>query len=121
MGPQVKFTAYVLSVVDAKRICVRIDQEYIDAVSTVLSSFNDKTVIKSTVIVNVNDCVFNINNIEWSELSHLIGVHLKLNVTFRRYNYWRTREVLDDNNIGRVTAIKYKGVSIIAKQISNVI
>lgn len=121
MAPQITFYGYVLSVVDPKRICVRIDNEYIDMVSSVMSSMNDKTVVKSTLIVGVSDCKFNITNIEWSELSHLVGVHIKINAVCRKYNYWKTRNIFDENNNGRIITVKYKGISIVAKQIANII
>lgn len=121
MPPQFTFQGRVLSVIDSNRICVRLDSDHIDSISVILSTANDKTVVKDTIIVNTKDCRFSISNIEWNELSDLIGVHIKINATYRRYNYWRTKEVCDqDNNNHRIT-VKYKGITILAKKVSNIV
>ncbi len=121
MPPQLSFTGYVLSIIDEKRICVRVDPEYVDAISTYLSSFNDKTVIKTTVIINIRECDFNVTQIDWNNLNNLVGVQIKITALFRQYQYWKNKEIIDRNNNSRITSVKYKGVSIIAKKISNVI
>lgn len=121
MAPHFTFRAYVLSVIDPKRICVRVDKEYIESVSNVLSAANDKTTVKDTIIVNVSDCRFAITNITWTDLSDLVGVNVEINATSRKYNFWKVKERTDSDNESRWTEVNYKGVSIHAKKISNIL
>ena len=107
--------------IDANRICVRVDKEYVDKISTIMSSMNDKTVVKDTIILNIRDCRFAISSIEWKEVSDLIGVHIKINATYRRYDFWKTRDNISENSNESVrVTVKYRGVTILAKKIENI-
>ncbi len=119
-APKFVFTGYIISVIDDRRICVRVDPADVERVSTTISNYADKTTIKDTVVVNVREARFLIKNIEWSELNDLIGVHIKFGVQLRRYSYWRTRELFDDDNDSHVTTVKYKGISVIANHLTNI-
>ncbi len=120
MPPAFNFKGYVLSVIDSKRICIRVDSEDIESVSTRLSLDNNyKTTIKDTVVVNVKDCVFSIS-IGWNELIDLIGIHVQINATLRRYNYTKTKVIYDDQNNPTTTMVQCKGISISAKKITNI-
>lgn len=122
MPPFFSFNARVLSVVDPKRICVRIDNNDLEKISAILSNVENKTIIKSTITLNISDCRFTIRNIEWKELTDLIGVHINVNATYRQYNFWRTRESgLDDNNESIRHTVRYKGITFLAKKISNIL
>jgi hypothetical protein len=113
------FKAYVISVLDARRICVRVDKEDIDAVSKQLTTYNGKTTIVDTIVVNVKDARFTVS-IDWKELTDLIGVHIRINAKLRRYSYWRTREVVTLDNSDRIIETKCTGVSFLARAISNI-
>lgn len=112
------FKGYIVSIIDKKRICVRIDPDDVDSVSAKLSKFYDKTVVKDTITVNVLDAKIAIS-IDWNEIQDLIGIHIKITATSRKYNYWKTVEINDDNNDRRYVNRQCKGVSIIAKKITN--
>lgn len=112
------FSAYVLSVIDERRICVRVDKEYLELVSNRLTSVYDKTVFRDTIFINVSDCEFDID-LDWKELTDLIGVQIKVNVALRRYSYYKTKTTYDDNNDIRQTLVQCKGVSFLAKKITN--
>lgn len=120
MNQRTTFNAYVLSVVDSRRICVRIDKEDIENISTRLSALCDKTTIKDTALVNVKDCIIAIS-IPWNELTDLIGTHISINCAFRKYNYYKKKVIYDDNNDSRTTLVQCRGIQILAKKISNVI
>jgi hypothetical protein len=113
------FTGYVLSILDEKRICMRIDKDYVNMISGIVSQTYDKTMIHDTIVINVKDCHINLS-IDWKELTDLIGMHLRVNATPRRYSYWRTKEVFDEDNHSRITSFKYKGVSFYAQNIKNI-
>ena len=121
MPPQFTFNAHVLSIIDSRRLCVRISKEHIEKISSILSVASDRNVIKDTVVVNVSDSTFAITQIEWSDLSDLIGVEIKITAFARKYNYWRTKETTDGEDGRRFVNLKYKGASIIAQRISNVV
>lgn len=120
MPPQFTFTGYIISVIDEKRICVRVDHEHIEPVSAIISRFNERTTIKDTLVVNIKDARFVIA-IEWNELADLVGTHAKIIATPRRYSYWKSREILMGDNERHLTTVKYKGVSIIANRVSSVV
>ena len=122
MNQRTTFNAYVLSVIDSKRICVRIDKEDIEMVSSRMSTLCDKTTIKDTILITVKDCIMAIS-IPWSELTDLIGTHININCAFRRYNYYKQKIIYDDNDSSRsrTTQVQCRGVQILAKKISNVI
>lgn len=117
MSQRFTFNAYVLSVIDAKRICVRIDPNYLEIVSNRLTNANDKTIFKDTVIVNVNDAVFNID-FNWNELTDLVGVNIKINAATRKYNFYKSKTLYDENNEVRKSFMQCKGVLLTAKTIS---
>ena len=118
MSPSFTFHAYALSVIDKRRICVRIDKSDLDCVSEQLSKINDKTTFKDTVVVGVGECEFDIS-LDWKELQDLIGVRIKINASTRRYSFYKTKLSYDDNNILCKSYIQCKGNSIIAKKITN--
>ncbi len=119
MPSPISFTANVLSVIDNKRICVRLDKQYVKMISSIVSASHERTVVRDTITVNVSDCRIALS-IDWSDLVDLIGLHIKVNAIPRRYSYWRTKEVLDDDNNSRITSIKYKGISFYAQNIKNI-
>lgn len=122
MPPYFTFNARVLSVIDSKRVCVRIDSDDLDKISTLMSNVENKTTVKSTLTLNISDCRFTIKNIEWKELTDLIGVHINVNATYRQYNFWRTKEAgIDDNNETIRHTVRYKGITFLAKKISNIL
>lgn len=119
MPTQFTFSGRIVSIIDERRLCVRVDKEHVEKISTMISSYSDKTIIKDTLIVNVKESRFAIG-IDWQELKDLVGVHVKISATLRRYSYWRNRESFDDENDRHLTTIKYKGVSVIAGRISTI-
>lgn len=121
MPPQIKFSGNIISVIDQRRICIRLDKECVERISMIISAVNDKTTYKDTIIVNVNECRFNIKNIDWNELHNLIGVHVSIVAQPRPYSFWRTKDIIDDNEMNRKINVKYRGVSIIAKQLTNIL
>ena len=123
MNHQATFNGYVLSVLDTKKICVRIDKDDIERISDCLTFLCDKATAKDTVAVNVKDAKFAIS-IPWNELTDLIGTHIKINCMFRKYKYYRKKNIYDENNErveNRHVHIHCVGVTIIAKRISNVL
>jgi hypothetical protein len=120
MPPQITFTAYVISVIDEKRLCVRIDDSHVERISSLMSYYNDKTTIKDTMVVNTSNAQFDIK-IKWDELPDLIGTNVKVTATLRRYSYWKNKEMINDRNERYVTSVKYRGVSIIASRLSSVL
>lgn len=117
MSQRFTFNAYVLSVIDAKRICVRIDPKHLELVSARLTSATDKSTFKDTVVVNVNDSNFNID-FDWNELTDLIGVNVKINASTRKYCFYKSKTHYDENNEVRKIMMQCKGVAISAKIIS---
>lgn len=113
------FTGYVLSVLDEKRICVRVDEECLELISSKLTSYNNKTTVGDTIVVNVSDANF-VSKVEWNELTYFVGVHVKINAALRGYSFWKTKVLQDESNANnvRTVSVQRKGVSIIAKQIS---
>lgn len=119
MSHRFTFNAYVLSVIDPRRICVRVDAEHVEAVTAKLTSAYDKTTFRDTILLGVADCQFDIN-IGWQELSDLIGVHIKVNAATRKYSYYKTKTTYDEhNNDARKTIIQCRGVAVSAKKITN--
>ncbi len=115
------FNAHIISIIDPKRICVRIDNEDLDKVSSILSTIEKRTVVKHTLTINVSNCRFTINQLDWDQLSDLIGVNVIVNATYRNYDFWRVKETnYDDTNQTMKQIIKYKGTTIVAKKITNV-
>lgn len=121
MPPYFTFNARVLSVIDPKRVCVRIDSEDLDKISNLISNVENKTTVKSTLTLNISDCRFTIKSIEWKELTDLIGVHINVNATYRQYNFWRTKEGLDESNESIRHTVRYKGITFLAKKITNIL
>jgi hypothetical protein len=119
MPPQITFTAYVISIIDAKRICVRVDDEHVERISSLMSYYNDKTTVKDTIVINTGNAHFVIN-MKWDELSDLKGTNVKVVATLRRYSYWKNKEMLNERNERYVTSVKYRGVSIIASRVSSI-
>jgi hypothetical protein len=119
MAAPFTFTGYVLGILDEKRICVRVDEECLELISSRLTSYNNKTTVEDTVVVNVSDANFVIH-IKWNSLTDFIGVHVKINAALRRYSFWKTKDMHDESNVNntRTVSVQRKGVSIIAKQIS---
>ena len=118
MSQLFKFNAYVISVIDQKRICVRIDKDDIEKVCHRLTSANDRTTFKDTIVVAVNECNFDID-FKWNELVDLIGVHIVLTASTRRYCFYKTRTTYDEENNVRKSHIQCKGVAVSAKKITN--
>lgn len=119
MNQRTTFNAYVLSVIDAKRICVRIDKDDAEKVSTRISSLCDKTTVKDTVLVNVSDCIMAIS-IPWKELVDLVGTHVSINCAFRKYSYYKKKVIYDENNDSRTTLVQCRGIQILGKKLSNI-
>jgi hypothetical protein len=120
MPPQISFTGYITSVIDHRRVCVRVDQEHVEKISTIISNYSDRTTVKDTLVVNLSDARFAIGH-DWEELTNLVGIHVKINASLRRYSYWRNREqVFNEDNERHVINVKYKGVSIIASRVISV-
>ncbi len=113
------FTGYILSIIDDRRICVRIDQPYIEKITNIMSYFYDKTTVKDTVVINVSNARFDVN-IDWNELHDLKGVNVRITAKPKRYSYWKAQETYDDNNDCHITTVKYKGVTLNAERISNI-
>lgn len=121
MASPFNFTCYVLSVLDERRICVRVDGEYLELLSTKFTSFNNQTTVKDTIVVNVSGADFTIRT-DWKDLKDLIGVHLKINAVLKRYSFWKNKDMHEDdigNNQVHMVSVQCKGVSIIAKRLSN--
>ena len=118
MSPHFKFNAYVLSVIDERRICVRIDKNDIETVCSKLSSANDRTTFRDTINVAINDCNIDID-FDWKELTDLIGVHVVINATTRKYCFYKTRTTYDEFNNVRKSHIQCKGTAVTAKKITN--
>lgn len=112
------FNAYVLSIIDSKRICVRVDKDDLNKVTGIYRNYSSSLIIKDTIIVNVSECRFSID-IEWAELTDLIGIHISVNAVPRKYNYWKTKEIYNGDE-PRQIYVQCKGASIIAKKISNI-
>jgi hypothetical protein len=119
MPPQITFTAYVISIIDANRICVRVDDDHVERISSLMSYYNDKTTVKDTIGINTGNAHFVIN-MKWDELSDLKGTNVKVVATLRRYSYWKNKEMLNERNERYVTSVKYRGVSIIASRVSSI-
>lgn len=120
MPAAIKFSGYVLSVLDKKRICVRLDKEHIDRVTQCLSNLYDRTSTKDTIIVNVTKTQYNIAR-DWAELDDLVGLHVDVTVHLRKYSYWKAKETIDEYNNSHTTTTQYKGVAINAIKISNIL
>jgi hypothetical protein len=118
MSQAFKFKAYVISVLDERRICVRISQSDLDNVTNRLIHYSDKTTVKDTVTVNITESRFSID-IDWNELVDLIGVQVEITAILRKYNFSKTKANYDDHNECRYSIIQCKGVSFIAKKITN--
>ncbi len=118
MNQRFTFNAYVLSVIDPKRICVRVEKEHLEVVTKRLTAANDKTTFKDTIVVGVNDCGFNID-FDWKELIDLVGVQISINAITRRYSYYKTSTAYDEDNNIRKWHVHCKGVSVVAKTITN--
>lgn len=116
------FTGYVLSVIDHKRICIRVDKDCIDAVSHRISNASDRTTICDTIVVSVIGSRFVIDH-KWSELVDLIGMHLRISATMSRYSYHKQITVYDNlagpSGEGRQTIVHCKGISTRARIITN--
>ncbi len=113
------FNAYVVSVIDKKRLCVRIDKDCVSSVCNRLSNAADRTTFKDTIIINLlTKCEFKID-FEWQELDDLVGCHLHVSAFIRKYNFWRPRESFDPlRNL--YTSVKQKGVSVVATAVASV-
>lgn len=120
MSQSIKFSGYVLSIIDAKRLCVRVDEEYLDLISSKFSYLCDKTLFKDTINLNVSHAKFRISH-KWEELSDLVGVHIKVSATMRRYNYYRKRELFDHNNESKIILVQCKGICTSAQTIKNIL
>lgn len=116
-SPSFTFRAHVLSALDEKRVCVRVDKEDVDAVLARLNSCDGTIAYKDTIVLNVANCAWNVNLVDWSVPSDLVGVEVTVRANARRYNFWRATEFFDDDNRSHTRTIKYKGVSVIAKEI----
>lgn len=120
MAPsQVSISAHVLSVLDRKRICVRLDKSHVECISNIITNAYEQTVVKDTIIINVSACRIDLS-FSWSELSDLIGVHIRADVAPRRYSYWRTNQITDSEGIQHVTTSKRRGVTFHARSIRNI-
>ncbi len=115
----ITFTGYVLSIIDEKRICMRVDKVHIERITNLMSYFYEKTTVNDTVVVNVSNARFNIS-IDWESLHDLKGVHVSITASPRRYSYWKTQEMYDADNNRQINTVKYKGVSIQASRVSNI-
>ena len=118
MSQRFNFKAYILSVIDERRLCVRIDKEYLEVVSAKLTTAHDRTTFKDTIAITLNDCDFDID-FTWKELIDLVGIHIKIHASTRRYSYYKTKTTYDENNDVRKSLVQCKGVAISAKKISN--
>jgi len=119
MTPQQIVTAHVLSVIDEKRICVRLDKQFVETISSIVSKAYDHTVVKDTIVVNISNCHIDLS-IDWAELSDLIGMHLNINMVPRNYQYWRTKSAIS-NGINNITNTKFRGVTFNARRITNIL
>lgn len=119
MPVAIKFSGYVLSAMDSKRICVRLDVEHVDRITSILSQMYDRTSVKDTVTINVSNSRYNISH-DWSELSDLVGLHIDITAHLRKFSYWKAKELIDDYNDSHTTITQYKGVSINAVKVSNI-
>lgn len=116
----IKISGYVLSVLDSKRICLRLDKEHIDRITAILSQMYDKTSVRDTITINVSNSRYDIAH-DWAELQDLVGLHVNVTAHLRRYSYWKAREIIDDYNDSHTTITQYKGVSINAIKVSNIL
>lgn len=120
MPRSVKFTGYILSLNDERRITVRLDTDHISRMTNILSRFYERTTFKDTLVVNVSNARFNVS-FEWNDLKDLLGCHVEIEASLCRYNYWSPREVSsEDNDSPHRLYVQYKGVSISANKLSNI-
>lgn len=107
MPPTIEFSGYVLSMIDSKRICVRVDRDHVERVSSVMSRLHQQTGVRDTLTVNVSNAGFHIDYV-WAEISDLIGTHVRIQANLRQFSFRNEKGVL------------YKGVSTNATHIYNI-
>ncbi len=116
----IALTGYVISVIDEKRICVRVDEEFIQKVCRIETEAKHKNTYRDVLTINVKNAKYNIS-IPWDNLNSLIGMHIKTTLNYREYSFYTTHDVLRDDGITEQIKKHIIGVTYTANHIKNVV
>lgn len=109
------FSGYVVSVIDSKRICLRVDREDSELVN---KRVGNNTYGNDTYSVNIGRCEFKID-IPWENPSDLVGTHVKVTARPKSYSFMKEKEVVTALDRVIIKRFSCSGISIIATHLKN--
>lgn len=67
--------------VDKNRLTIRVDDDDIERIAFIKTLHKKTNQLGNFITVNVKSAKYNITELDWKELTDLIGVHLQINCT----------------------------------------
>lgn len=67
--------------VDKNRLTIRVDDDDIEKIAFIKTLHKKSNQLGNFITVNARSAKYNIINLDWKEITDLIGVHLKINCT----------------------------------------
>ncbi len=115
----IALTGFVISVVDENRICMRVEDDCIDAVNEIERSVKRNAHYRDVIIINIKKAKFDIS-VPWSDLQSLIGMHIRANLYYRTYNFPTSKTVIRDDGVSIERHFFNKGIAYRAFMIKNI-
>ena len=115
------FKGIITSVLDDRRIVVKVDDDDIANVTARLTIRTKISKIYDYITLNIKSAKFNIKNLDWESPKDLIGVQMHWTCNTRPYDFTKKIKYTDDFGNEKKGYSRFTGITIYATQVHNIL